>query len=358
MGIEQQTGVMIGTFEPLDLGHMRDILYACGQVKHLHIFIMPHPNPNPNFSINLKDKARWLTMALADLPFIQVHLLPEGQCFADIFNEISTFQQALTPLNLTKDAGENSKNLLSEKPIVFVQHDYALLEAEGFKDSLNTVRLQALPVQADFDSHSRALIAANPAKYWHIIHPQARGDYTKTVAIVGGESSGKTTLVHKLVNYYGANYALEMGRIFVTTDLGGKELGMQYDDYPLMALDHANAIRHAKRFAPAPVTIVDTDFVTTQAFCEEYEGRTHPFLAACIDEFHTDFTILLDNNTPWVADGMRTLGQAEQRSRFESRLNAIFAEHNIMPFVIDDPDYHQRFLQAVAFIDKHIFGIV
>ena len=59
----------------------------------------------------------------------------------------------------------------------------------------------------------------------------------------------------RLANHYGASYGLEMGRLFVQTDLGGTELGMQYDDYPLMATDHEQAIRAAKRFAPLPQSL-------------------------------------------------------------------------------------------------------
>ena len=170
------------------------------------------------------------------------------------------------------------------------------------------------PLQPEFDSYA---IARDPVAHWSALHPQVRGDYTKTVAIVGGESSGKTTLVHKLANYYGASFALEMGRLYVGTDLGGSEIGLQYSDYGPIALNHAQAIREATAMSTAPVTIIDTDFVTTQAFCEEYEGRTHPFVAACIDEFRLDHTIMLDNNTPWVDDGMRSLGTPEARGRFE-----------------------------------------
>lgn len=47
-----------------------------------------------------------------------------------------------------------------------------------------------------------------------------------------------------------------MGRVFVETDLGGTG-GYAYDDYPLMASDHEQAIRAAKQLAPAPLTLVN-----------------------------------------------------------------------------------------------------
>ncbi|MGP9597828.1 multifunctional transcriptional regulator/nicotinamide-nucleotide adenylyltransferase/ribosylnicotinamide kinase NadR, partial [Psychrobacter sp. AOP29-E1-4] len=178
----------------------------------------------------------------------------------------------------------------------------------------------------------------------------------KTVAIVGGESSGKTTLVHKLANYYGARFVLEMGRLYVGTDLGGSEVALQYSDYAPITLHHAQAIRDATAVATAPVTIIDTDFVTTQAFCEEYENRTHPFVSACIDEFHLDHTIMLSNSTPWIDDGMRSLGTPAARGRFEQRLIDIFHRHNIQPHMIDETDYDARYQQALRLIDQNIYN--
>ncbi|MCD1279757.1 multifunctional transcriptional regulator/nicotinamide-nucleotide adenylyltransferase/ribosylnicotinamide kinase NadR [Psychrobacter sp. CCUG 69069] len=342
------TGLMIGHFEPLHLGQMRSILYAAGQAKKLHIVIMAHPSPHPDFAITLQDKARWLQMACADMPFIHIHTtheieLPLHEHFADVSIDVTVSNAKLQRLMAALE--------LPSKTVLFVADNHPLTQ----NSVQNQLLLQVVttPLQREFDSYA---IACDPVTHWSAIHPQARGNYTKTVAIVGGESSGKTTLVHKLANHYGASFALEMGRLYVGTDLGGKEVGLQYSDYGPISLNHAQAIRDAAAVATAPVTIVDTDFVTTQAFCEEYEGRHHPFVAACIDEFRLDHTIMLDNNTPWIDDGMRSLGTPEARGRFEQRLIDIFARHHIEPYLIDEPDYDARYQQALLFIDQHIYN--
>ena len=343
-----ESGLMIGHFEPLHLGQMRSILDAAGQAKNLHLVIMTHPSPHPDFKITLQDKARWLQMACADLPFIHIHTtdeieLPVHESFANVTIDITASNAKLQHLR-------DALNLPTET-VVFVAENHPLAQSDICKQLI--MQVVTTPLQPDFDSYS---IARNPVAYWSALHPQARSDYTKTVAIVGGESSGKTTLVHKLANYYGASFALEMGRVYVGTDLGGTEIGLQYGDYGPIALHHAQAIRDATSIATAPVTIIDTDFVTTQAFCEEYEGHTHPFVAACIDEFRLDHTIMLDNNVPWIDDGMRSLGTPEARGRFEARLLDIFARHDIKPHMIDQLDYEARYQQALLFIDQYVYG--
>ena len=343
-----ETGLMIGHFEPLHLGQMRSILAAAGQAKTLHIVIMAHPSPHADFSITLQDKARWLQMACADLPFVRIHTtheieLPLHDGFVDVTIDIAAsnakLQRLTEVLNLPAEA------------VLFVAENHPLAQSDVYEQL--SMPVVTTPLQPEFDSYA---IARDPVAHWSALHPQARGNYTKTVAIVGGESSGKTTLVHKLANYYGASFALEMGRLYVGTDLGGSEIGLQYSDYAPIALHHAQAIREAAARATAPVTIIDTDFVTTQAFCEEYEGRTHPFVAACIDEFRVDHTIMLDNNTPWVDDGMRSLGTPEARGRFEQRLVDIFARHDIKPHMVDQPDYDARYQQALLLIDQYVYG--
>lgn len=346
------TGVMIGPFEPLHLGHMRSILEASGKVKTLHIVITKNPFPHPDFNVTLQDKARWLQMACADLPFIQIHTTDESELplyeqFADDGFDTATRSTQLQPLLAALS--------LPIETVLFLADKHSLLQNHAQHQATLSLAMKmvTLSSQPEFDALA---IAQNPIAHWSALHPQVRGDYTKTVAIVGGESSGKTTLVHKLANHYGASFALEMGRLYVGTDLGGSEVGLQYSDYAPIVLDHAQAIREAKSSATAPITIVDTDFVTTQAFCEEYEGRTHPFVAACIDEFRLDYTIMLDNNTPWIDDGMRSLGTPEARGRFEQLLVDIFARHNIAPHMIDQPDYDARYQQALLFIDQHVYG--
>ena len=352
------TGLMIGHFEPLHLGQMRSILYAAGQAKTLHIIVMAHPSPHPNFTITLQDKARWLQMACADLPFIHIHTTNEIELLLHehLYNaneNVSANDDVTIDIPASNAKLQRLANVLDlpTDAVLFIAENHPLTQSD-VQDQL-FLQVVTTPLQPEFDSYA---IARDPVAHWSAIHPQARGDYTKTVAIVGGESSGKTTLIHKLANYYGASFALEMGRLYVGTDLGGSEVGLQYSDYGPICLDHAQAIREAKVNATAPITIVDTDFVTTQAFCEEYENRTHPFVAACIDEFRLDHTIMLDNNTPWVDDGMRSLGTPEARGRFEQRLVDIFARHNITPHIIDQPDYDARYQQALLLIDQYIYG--
>ena len=170
--------------------------------QSLYIVITSHPAPHQIFDITLKDKARWLQMACADLPFIHLHIseeiaLPIHDDFSDVAIDVTETQAKLTHIAHELE--------LPDDTALFVAENHPIAQ-EAVKSQLSMPVLTT-PLQSEFNSYA---IASNPIANWAAIHPVARANYTKTVAIVGGESSGKTTLVHKLANYYGASFALEM----------------------------------------------------------------------------------------------------------------------------------------------------
>lgn len=203
-------------------------------------------------------------------------------------------------------------------------------------------------------SISGGQIRENPFRYWEYIPTEVKPFFVRTVAILGGESSGKSTLVNKLANIFNTTSAWEYGRDYVFSHLGGDEMALQYSDYDKIALGQAQYIDFAVKYANK-VALIDTDFVTTQAFCKKYEGREHPFVQALIDEYRFDLVILLENNTPWVADGLRSLGSSVDRKAFQTLLVEMLQENNINFVHVQEPDYDGRFLRCVELV-KELMG--
>ena len=88
----------------------------------------------------------------------------------------------------------------------------------------------------EFFNVSATKIRNHPFHYWKFIPKEVRPFFAKTIAILGGESSGKSVLVNKLATVFNTTSAWEYGREFVFEQLGGNEQAMQYSDYPQMAL--------------------------------------------------------------------------------------------------------------------------
>ncbi len=78
-------------------------------------------------------------------------------------------------------------------------------------------------------------------------------------------------------------------------------------------------------------------------------------MQALIDEYRFDLVILLENNTPWVADGLRSLGSSVDRKEFQSLLVSLLKENEIEFVHVKESDYDARFLRCVELV-KQLMG--
>ena len=156
------TGWMIGHFEPLHQGHVRIIQHAIGLVEQLHIVILEHPDPNPDYPVTLADKVRWMQRAFNYFPFIHIHSHPT----ANIDPEKEDAQLILQTIRSACGISDKAR-LISDESHAWSYH----LPAE---------RLIALPLHNEYDSNA---IHRDPVRYWPLIHPTARRDYTRTIAV-------------------------------------------------------------------------------------------------------------------------------------------------------------------------------
>jgi NadR type nicotinamide-nucleotide adenylyltransferase len=96
----------------------------------------------------------------------------------------------------------------------------AVFTSESYGDELAR-RLGARHVcvdqpRAKFPISGRA-IRADPMAHWDFIPRQARAWFARRVAIVGPESSGKSTLAERLARHFGTMHVPEYGRDYCLT---------------------------------------------------------------------------------------------------------------------------------------------
>src|SRR5262249_49670455 len=96
----------------------------------------------------------------------------------------------------------------------------AVFTSEKYGDELAR-RLGARHVMVDLDRArvpvSASQIRNDPFAYWQYIPPCARPYYVKRIAIVGAESTGKTTLAGQLARHYQTVWAPEYAREYLDT---------------------------------------------------------------------------------------------------------------------------------------------
>lgn len=284
---EKKVGVVFGKFYPLHTGHIYLIQRACSQVDELHV-ILCHDEPRDrelfeNSSMSqqptVSDRLRWLLQTFKYQKNIHIHSFDE---------------HGIEPYPHGWDVWSRGvKAFMNEKGIVpsFIYSSESQ-DAPRYREQLGIETILIDP-QRSFMNISGRQIRRDPFRYWDYIPTEVKPFFVRTVAILGGESSGKSTLVNKLANIFNTTSAWEYGREYVFSHLGGDEMALQYSDYDKIALGQAQYVDFAVKYANK-VAFIDTDFVTTQAFCKKYEGREHPFVQALIDEYRFDLVILLE----------------------------------------------------------------
>ncbi len=342
----RKVGVIFGKFYPVHTGHINMIYEAFSKVDEIHVVVCSDTQRDLELFRNSKMKS---------MPTVQDRLRWMQQIFKYQKNQIVIHHLVEDGLpsypNGWEGWSERVRALFAKKHIKpSVVFSSEIQDKAPYEKYLN-LQVELVDPQRSFFNVSATKIRNNPFQYWKFIPKEVRPFFVKTIAILGGESSGKTVLVSKLANVFNTTSAWEYGREFVFEKLGGDEQAMQYSDYPKMALGHQHYIDYAMRHAHK-IAIVDTDFITTQAFCIQYEGKAHPFVDSMIKEYPFDITILLNNNTQWVNDGLRSLGNPKQRERFQQLLKKLLHKYNIPYIEIESPSYLERYNQVKTIVEK------
>ncbi|OSM94805.1 transcriptional regulator [Lonsdalea populi] len=342
---QKSIGVVFGKFYPLHTGHIYLIQRACSQVDELHVImgfdeerdrtLFEHSSMSQQPTVS--DRLRWLLQTFKYQKNIHIHA----------FNEegMEPYPHGWNVWSL------GIKKFMAEKGIepnfVYTSEEQ---DAPQYAPHLGIDAVLVDPKRS-FMNISGSQIRQNPFRYWEYIPTEVKPFFVRTVAILGGESSGKSTLVNKLSNIFNTTSAWEYGRDYVFSHLGGDEMALQYSDYDKIALGQAQYIDFSVKYANK-VAFIDTDFITTQAFCRKYEGREHPFVQALIEEYRFDLVILLENNTPWVADGLRSLGSKAERAEFQNLLKEMLAQYHVDYVYVTESDYDSRFLRCVELVQN------
>ncbi|QNS15371.1 multifunctional transcriptional regulator/nicotinamide-nucleotide adenylyltransferase/ribosylnicotinamide kinase NadR [Mannheimia bovis] len=341
----QRAGVIFGKFYPIHTGHINMIYEAFSKVDVLHVIVCTDSERDLRLFQQSKmkrmptneDRLRWVQ---------QIFKYQQKQIFIHHLVEdgIPSYP------NGWEGWSARVKELFAEKNInPTIVFSSEMQDKEPYEKYLNLEVHLVDPARESFNV-SATQIRNNPFQYWRFIPKEVRPFFVKTIAILGGESSGKSVLVSKLANVFNTTSAWEYGREFVFEQLGGNEQAMQYSDYPQMVLGHQRYVDYAMKHAHK-VAIIDTDYITTQAFCIQYEGKAHPFLDSMIREYPFDVTILLSNNTKWVADGLRSLGSKKQRQQFQQLLKKLLEKYRIPYIEIESPSYLDRYNQAKEVVE-------
>ncbi|MFL6656617.1 MAG: AAA family ATPase [Massilia sp.] len=164
------------------------------------------------------------------------------------------------------------------------------------------------------------------------------------VAILGAESSGKSTLAAALAAHYDTLWVPEYLREFVETE---NRVPREEDQVGIARTQLANedaAAALASRFL-----FCDTTPMMTALYSRWYWGRVDAQLALLERHHDYAYTIVTAPDSPWEADGLQRESEAVRQTIHEQVLQML--GERAIPYLLVTGSLPQRVQQAARYID-------
>ena len=314
---KHRLGLVVGKFAPLHRGHEALIDHASQQCDRLLILSYTQPEFDRCGAAN---RRRWLAQrfpqhesVVIDDDWLGVECRRLGlpaRRMPDNSEDDSTQQAFLAWL---LDA------VLSRKPD-------AMFCSESYGPPCAVVLTQVLahPVQAVVvDLHrtrhpiSASEIRRAPLRHLGWLSPQVRAAFVPRICLLGGESTGKTTLAAALARHFGCAWVPEYGR-----ELWELQNGV-LSEADLLAIAREQVRREEEAAAQAqPFLFCDTSPLTTWGYSLWMFGRASDELAQLARRPY-DLCVLCESDFPFVQDGTRRDEgfRATQQAWYETQLS-------------------------------------
>lgn len=195
---------------------------------------------------------------------------------------------------------------------------------------------------------SGTAIRNNPLRYWQYLPNVVRAYFVKRVAIVGPESSGKTTLARILADRLATVHVDEYARRLLEEYVKNRGYApgeVRRDDIATIARGQI-ATEDALIEQATRVIITDTELLTTVYWSKYYFGACPSWVEHEAGRRGYDLYLLLSPEMPWIADAQRPMPDIEERRRFFSWWQEELKRRGRRFVVVDALSWEGRLEQA------------
>lgn len=307
-----RTGLIIGKFYPLHIGHVSLIERAAREVDHLVVLVMATQIE----TIPLERRVAWVTTATRNLASVTVlGILDDAPVHYD--SEIAWVAHHEVTIAALRNGGVNGVD------VVFSSEDYGaeLAERLGAVHVLDDPERRRIPM-------SGTAARERLAERWTQLAEPARLDLATRIVVIGAESTGTTTLTEALrvhyrvrhgfeaiadVDEYGREFTYELhGRAAAEAQASGSP-APDVEDLVWLPEHFAHIARTQTRMEQSAalecaLVIADTDAFATSLWERRYIGAhsTESLVAATTDLPRRDLYLVTDHvDVPFDQDGWR-----------------------------------------------------
>lgn len=319
-------GLVLGKFMPLHKGHLALIRFAAKHCDGLTILLCHHAGE----PISGGQRMQWLQTIFTGHSAVGLLSLE--------YNPLALTETSNADPVHAKAWAEKIKPLLPHIDVFFSSESYgdAFAAFLGAKHKVFDEARKTVPVAA-------SLIRRKPLTHWDYLPPSVRPFFVKKIALLGSESTGKSTLAGHLAVHYNTCFVPETAR-----DLIGHTADCTEADLLQIALAHATETK-ARLNKANRLLFVDTDLHITKSY-SRFLFQKELFLPQWIEEANAcHLYLFLQTDCPYVQDGTRL--SEEGREALSRSHEAVLTDAS-MAYKTLGGTWDERFAQACRIIDE------
>ncbi len=287
-------GVTVGKFNPPHLGHAHLITSAAQEADRLVVMVCDRPDQ----TIGAEDRAAWL----ADC-------CPDNVDFVITPDDLPTENEPWAARALQLLGGQPDVAFTSEPwgpgsaGLMGARHRSIDVERSAFP-------ICGTELRNDLSEHFASLV------------PAARAALARRVAVVGAESTGKTTLAQQLADTLGTVWVPEYGRTYWEGRRHLDDQTWSTDEFRRIALGQRHLEHDLARRADRGVLIADTDPLVTSVWLNRYLKASDSSLDELVAESTPGLYLVCAPDFAWVQDGTRESAAFREQMHTETLVRA------------------------------------
>lgn len=296
-------GLVVGKFAPLHLGHEWLVAQAAARCERVLVLSYAHPAPE---GCGTDRRRAWLSARFPDRSKFEVLALDDETVAAACAARGITARPM--PRDDVTDDAVHQEWLAWLLVEVLQRRPSALFGSEAYISSCAATLARAFggsvePVIADLGRVHVPIratdIRRDPVGRRPFLSPDVAAGFVRRVALLGGESTGKTTLAQALADRLGTAWVAEYGRERWEAQSG------QLEEADLRAIAEEQVRREEAAMAQASGWLVcDTTPLTTFGYAHWMFGRSDPRLQALSRRVY-ERIVLCGTDVAFVQDGTR-----------------------------------------------------
>ena len=191
------------------------------------------------------------------------------------------------------------------------------------------------------------------------------------VAVIGPESTGKSTLCELLALHYNTQWCPEFAREYLLTHgmdytyddllyIAKGQLAMEDEYIQLVAGSSESGVNSSQddtelQTPNTKLLFVDTDMYVMKVWCEFVFDKCHRWVLEQIIERKYDLYLLCNTDLPWIKDELREYPDLITRDKLYHIYKDIMINQST-PWVDISGDHDERLQKAIKAVDQLISG--